>query len=272
MIRRRLGNLDVLETPVPAAARQLERDGHAHLPGVLDGSALAALAAEVAEVFAASAPDRAHDGHGEWRHGMLNRSALAQAAIGAPAILEVIEPLLGSDCHIIANTAWRNRQGHGGGPWHTDAGPHVPRPEGVPWPDAIAYPVFAIGMHLFLEDCPRAAGPTAVVPGSHRSGRPVPRGRELDPVLSWDGRPPVLLEARAGDAILFVSDAWHRGTPAQPGHGRFFLQAHYGRRDIAQRIATTAEVNHLTPEAVARAVTPRARTLAGLHEPFFYDA
>jgi hypothetical protein len=46
---------------------------------------------------------------------------------------------------------------------------------------------------------------------------------------------------------------------------------HYGRRDIAQRIRTTAEVNHASPEAIARATTERARTILGLHDAFFYD-
>jgi hypothetical protein len=70
---------------------------------------------------------------------------------------------------------------------------------------------------------------------------------------------------------MFVSDSWHRGMPASGGRGRFFLQVHYGRRDIAQRIRTTAETHHLAPEAVARARTPRQRSLAGLHDPYFYD-
>jgi hypothetical protein len=92
-----------------------------------------------------------------------------------------------------------------------------------------------------------------------------------DPTLDYDGRPPVLLEGAAGDVAMFVSDAWHRGTPASGGTGRLFLQVHYGRRDLAQRIRTTAEVHHLSEEAVARATTPRERALVGLHDPFFYD-
>ena len=77
----------------------------------------------------------------------------------------------------------------------------------------------------------------------------------------------------AGDVCLFVSDAWHRGTPAQPdGRGRYFLQVHYGRRDIAQRLRTTDVANQLSDDAVARAATDeRARALVGLHDPFFYD-
>jgi hypothetical protein len=56
------------------------------------------------------------------------------------------------------------------------------------------------------------------------------------------------------------------------GRGRYFLQAHYGRRDIAQRIRTTDEANQASAEAIGRATTDRARTVIGLHAPFFYDA
>jgi ectoine hydroxylase-related dioxygenase (phytanoyl-CoA dioxygenase family) len=142
----------------------------------------------------------------------------------------------------------------------------------VPWDDRIPYPVFAIGAHLYLWDCPAECGPTAVVPGSHRSGRLAPRERMFDPELEYDGRPPVLLTAKAGDVVLFVSDVWHRGTPAAPdGTGRFVLQCHYGRRDIAQRLRTTADCHQLSADAVARAGTDRERALVGLHDPFFYD-
>ena len=75
----------------------------------------------------------------------------------------------------------------------------------------------------------------------------------------------MLFEVEAGDVALFVSDVWHRGMPAGPGgRGRDFLQVHYGRRDIAQRIRTTAEVNHLSPKR-SPATTHRERTLLGLH-------
>ena len=272
MITRRHGYLRLRRDPAPEASALLEREGYAIVRGVLDPGEVAALGAEISAVYEASGADRPQDVRGEFRHGMLNRSPLSQQAVGSRAILDVIEPLLGEDCHIIANTAWRNVPGHKGGAWHIDAGPHIPRAEGVEWPEAIPYPVFAIGMHLFLQDCPLEAGPTAVLPRSHRSGRTPPRERLEDLELTFEGRPAVLLAAKAGDAAFFVSDAWHRGTPAQEGFGRFFLQAHYARRDIAQRIYTPAEVSHVTPEAAGRAESPRDRTLIGLHAPYFYDA
>jgi hypothetical protein len=58
----------------------------------------------------------------------------------------------------------------------------------------------------------------------------------------------------------------------RPGWPRpFFLQCHYGRRDIAQRLRTTDQANQVSAAAASRAATPRERSLIGLHEPFFYD-
>jgi len=270
---RRIGkNLTVLSGAVPAASTELERDGCAVLRGVLDAIEIAELTAEIQGVFDAIEPERGRPDNAEFRYEMLNRSAASQRAIANPAILAAIEPLLGDDCHVIANTAWWNPAGFVGGPWHCDAGPHVPRPEGVPWPGEIPYPVFAIGAHIMLRDCRLADGPTAVVPGSHRSGRLAPFDRVSDPELSYDGRPPRVLEVDAGNVSLFVSDAWHRGLPASSdGRGRLFLQAHYGRRDIAQRIRTTASVHHLSDEAIERIASDRERALLGLHQAVFYD-
>jgi hypothetical protein len=273
VIRRLLKNLGLYTGDAPDATLQLERDGWAHLAGVFDGPTVAALREEVDGIFDAFPPERTREDKEEFRYELLNRSAACQEAVAHPRILEVIEPLLAEDCHVIANTAWRNPTDFDGGPWHCDSGPHIPRPEGVPWDDRIPYPVFAVGAHVYLQDCSRGDGPTAIVPGSHRSGRLAPFDKMFDPDLSYDGRPPAIIEAAAGDVALFVSDAWHRGLPAtDEGRGRYFMQVHYGRRDIAQRIRTTDVANQLSPDAIERAKTERARTVVGLHDPFFYDA
>lgn len=271
MIRRVGKNLALYRGDPPDASVQLERDGYAVLRGVLGHEEVAALVEEIDEVFETHDPERGRTDREEFRYEMLNHGPRSQEVLGHPTILDVIEPLLGDDCHVIANTAWRNPPSFAGGPWHCDAGPHVPRPADVEWDDRIPYPVFAIGAHILLKDCPVECGPTAVVPGSHRSGRLAPTDRLDDPDLTYDGRAPVLLTGVAGDVVLFVSDSWHRGTPSAGGDGRLFLQVHYGRRDIAQRIRPTTEANHLGPAAVERAVTPRQRSLVGLHDPFFYD-
>ena len=272
MIRRLGKNLTIYRGEAPGASTELERDGCTILRAVFSDAEVAELRSEIDLVFESVPPERLRDDKEEFRYEMLNRSAACQRALAHPRILEAIEPLLGDDCHVIANTAWRNPPEFPGGFWHSDAGPHVPRPDDVPWDDRIPYPVFAIGAHILLQGCGLADGPTAVVPGSHRSGRLAPFDRMNDVDLTYDGRPPVILEGAAGDVSLFVSDSWHRGLPSQDGRGRYFLQVHYARRDIAQRIRTTDVVNQLSEEAIARADTDRARALVGLHGPFFYDA
>jgi ectoine hydroxylase-related dioxygenase (phytanoyl-CoA dioxygenase family) len=280
MIRRGRPYLEARTEPAGPESEQLEREGYAVVRGLLSAAEVAELRAEIGEVYARDPADQRNalppEDADMFRYAMLNRSAAAQAAVAHPKLLAVIEPLLGEDCHVIANTAWRNPPGepgsHGGRHWHIDAGPHVPLPKGVRWPAEIPHPVFAIGVHLYLQDCELEDGPTGVLPGSHLSGRPPPADRMLDDDLDYEGRHVEPLIARAGDAGLFVSDVWHRRMPTRDGdHGRFFLQVHYGRRDIAQRILTTAQANQLTPEAIARAGTERQRRVIGLHPPFFYD-
>jgi ectoine hydroxylase-related dioxygenase (phytanoyl-CoA dioxygenase family) len=280
VLKRLMGYVVVRSEPAPEASQLLEDQGYALLRGALPADEVEKLAAEINAIYAAVPPDlrgrRTAEQLEPYRYEMLNRSALCQRAVGSPAILEVIEPLLGEDCHVIANTAWRDaanpEEGARGGPWHIDAGPHVPRAEGIPWDDRIPYPIFAIGAHILLQDCPLACGPTGVIPGSHRSGRVPPFEQLFDAQLRCQGQQGIALEGRSGDVALFVSDAWHRRLPTtRDDRGRFFLQVHYGRRDIAQRLRTTEQVNQLSEHAIARAESARERQLVGLHEPFFYD-
>jgi len=281
MLRRVRGYLLPRKETAPASSRQLQEEGYTHLQSVFSASELAALIEECDGVYRdyprdGRAANRPAEEDEDFRYEMFNRSPLAQKAIAHPEILATIEPLLGEDCHVIANTCWRNppreTNQHGGGFWHIDAGPHVPRDPGIPWDDRIPYPIFAIGAHLYLKDCPPESGPTGVIPGSHKSGMPPPPDRFDDVTLTFGGVGVKPLVARAGDVCLFVSDVWHRRMPTEPGdRGRYFLQAHYGRRDIAQRVRTTAAVNHVSPEAASRARSDREKTLIGLHDPWFYD-
>lgn len=282
MLRRVRGYLLPFKGEAPSASVELQALGYTRLSGVLSAGEVAALKAEIDAVYAAYPRDGRADGtrdpeeDEDFRYEMFNRSPLAQKTIAHRAILDTIEPLLGEDCHIIANTCWRNpprdRNEHGGGFWHIDSGPHVPRDPSIPWDDRIPYPVFAVGAHIYLADCPMESGPTGVIPGSHKSGMPPPPDRYDDVDLTCNGVPVKPLVAKAGDVCLFVSDVWHRRLPSQPGdQGRYFLQAHYGRRDIAQRVRTTDTVNHVSAEAAERARDKRERKLLGLHDPFFYD-
>ena len=199
---------------------------------------------------------------------MLNYGPRSQEVIGHPAILEAIEPLLGGDCHVIANTAWRNPPTFTGGPWHCDAGPHVPRPADVEWDDRIPYPVFAIGAHIMLRDCPLACGPTAVVPGSHRSGRLAPEGAApRSRTSTYDGRPPVLLRPRPA---TWRCSCRTRGTAARRRGGwRRAVVPAGALRPPRHRPAPAPDGRGQPADAGGRArvpSTPRQRALVGLHD------
>lgn len=286
MITRTFGNrggyLHVLDAEVPAASSALQADGFAMVEGVFSAEEVAVLAAELNDLFDSTQPDvrvadAPKDDYVDFRYGAFNHSPAAQAALGHRGVLDVVEPLLGEDCHAISNTAWRNRPFHtrsmseGHNPWHIDAGPHVPRPADVPWDDRIPYPVFAIGCHILLRDASVDSGPTGFIPRSHTSGRIPPKPDEHG-MISYQGAGPAVPLGQAGDVVFFVSDVWHRRMPTGPGDdGRFFLQVHYGRRDIAQRVRPTGVVNHVSEQARERAVTARDKTVIGLHLPGFYD-
>lgn len=282
MLKRVHGYLFPREGVAPEASVELEEQGYTLLREVLSPAAVDALSDEIATVYDNTPPDnrlaavRDPEEDEDFRYEMFNRSATAQKTIAHPLILETIEPLLGEDCHVIANTCWRNppreTHSHGGGNWHIDAGPHIPRAPGVAWDERIAYPIFVIAAHVYLKDCPLACGPTGVIPGSHKSGQPPPFDRYDDVGLTWQGQGVVPVICQAGDVAMFVSDVWHRRLPTQAGdQGRLFLQVHYGRRDIAQRLRPTAVSNQVSAEAEARIDSDRMRTLLGLHRPLFYD-
>jgi len=281
VIKRKFGYLEPHRGPVPDATRELHERGFVVLRQVFSGSEVEELAGDVGRVFRDYPRDarpsvESTPADDLYRYEMLNRSALCQRAVCRPAVLEVVEPLLGEDCHVIANTAWRNPVGqegaHGGQMWHIDAGPHVPRPPGTPWPDDVPYPVFAVATHFLLTDSRLEDGPTGVIPGSHRSGQHPPFDALRDESLRHEGESCVPALGQAGDVVLFVSDVWHRRMPTLSGErGRLFLQVHYGRREIAQRLRPATAGGQVSDEAVERATTDRERTVIGLHAPLFYD-
>lgn len=264
-----------------SSAHELEEHGATVVRGAFTWDELEPLRSEIEAVYASTPGDerganKSRSIANDFRYEMYNRSPLAQQFVARREILDVIEPLLGEDCHIIANTCWRNPPSdspmHGGGGWHIDAGPHIPLNEGQVWPSDIPHPTFAVGVHIYLQDCPIESGPTGVILGTHKSGRPPPSDSRLDTELSYDGVGATTYETEAGDVLFFVSDVWHRRMPPAANHpGRFFLQVHYARRDLAQRVKTTKERNHVDDQAMSRIQEVREAQLFGLHNQGFYD-
>ena len=186
---------------------------------------------------------------------VFNRDPYWLQFLDRPGIIEAAEAVLGSDCHIIGETAWRSHPGFRGEPLHVDYAP-LERPEGAPRDD-VRIPIFLLTVHFYLNDLTADLAPTRVVPGSHRSGR-APRA-EAEPVL-----------ACAGDALLFRSDVWHAGSDNRTASDvRYLLQVHYGRREMAQHFSPYLEWRF--DRGVLAAASRRQRRLLGDHEPGAYD-
>lgn len=281
MIRKIENHNRPFEGAAATDAHDLEAEGHVMVRSVFSADEIGRLRDDVADVFERYPPDiragcQSPERAAMFRYQMFNRSALCQEAIGQRRILDIVEPLLGDDCHVIACTAWRNPADRMSAPrgqqWHVDGGPHIVRPEGTRWPTEIPYPVFVIAAQIYLEDCKIGDGPTAAIPGSHRSGCLPPHEKMWDLDLEYEGRRGVAHVANAGDVGFVVSDTWHRRMPPNDEcTGRFFLQTNFGRREIAQRVLPAEEMNPTTEESRARAQSLRQRQLIGLHEPGFYD-
>ena len=113
---RRIGGVLVARDPesAPEESRQLQQAGFAVLPEVLAPDEVMSLKTSILDVFERYPPDhrapKPAEDEAHFRYELLNRSEAARACIANQRVLSVIEPLLGEDCHIIANTAWNNRQ------------------------------------------------------------------------------------------------------------------------------------------------------------------
>lgn len=180
-----------------------------------------------------------------------------------PGVIELMDSLLGEDCHVVGQTAWRCHPGFIGSQIHVDYLP-FPVDETLLTGGQVTVPAQIVTVHFFLDDIDADLAPTQVVAGSHRAGR-APRADES----SWQGSPLTPILCRAGDALLFRSDLWHGGSRNRSERSRYLLQVHYGRRMVAQKFSPY--VDWQFNPAVIAAATARQRRLLGDHAPAEYD-
>lgn len=253
-----------------ALAEALERCGAVFVPEALDAQRCADARAAI-DALQPAGWDEAHadprglgGGHGLDRYlAVFNRDPWWLQFLDRPGIIDFAEAVLGADCHVIGLTAWRSHPGFRGEPLHADYLP-LAWPEGA-LPDTVRVPAFIVTVHYYLCTVTPGLAPTRVIPGSHRAGR-APRPDERD----WQGREPVAVLAREGDALAFRSDVWHAGSDNVTREGvRYLLQVHYGRREMAQHFSPYLEWRF--DEAVLAAATPRQKRLLGDHAPGPYD-
>lgn len=247
---------------LPALTEQLHRDGFLVIPDALPSDEVARLRAGVERAFEEDSEEAALYGEGMtriWRPKMFERGPEFEAVIENPRVIDLVEAILGPDCHLIANSALRTGPGEGIAFWHADETVRFPRPRDVPLDPRIPIPCFILNFNYYLCDVDEALGPTQFVPGSHRSGRMPDRDE-----LSYEGRGVESALGQAGTAVVWHDQVWHRGAPNQTtDRVRWVLQAPYARRFISQRFYPF--VNYRLPEEILERATPRRKRLLGVH-------
>lgn len=247
-------------TDVDRMADAMHSDGFALIRGVIDSDDIAAARLRIDRL-----QQLPWDFTGLTDHykNVFNRDPFWLTFIDRPGVLDLAEEVLGFDCHIIGQTAWRSHPGHRGVGLHLDYLPIEWPASGIP--AEVRMPVFLATAHFYLSPQTEDLCPTCVIPGSHRAGRK-PRRDESH----WNGRTlqPVLCEA--GDVLFFRSDIWHSGSDNRTSdQTRYLLQVHYGRREMAQHFAPFLHWK-FNPETLA-ACARRQLTLLGDHPRGAYD-
>ncbi|WP_312913379.1 phytanoyl-CoA dioxygenase family protein [Stutzerimonas nitrititolerans] len=240
----------------------MHRDGFVLLSGVLDPARIAELREAIDRLTPIGLDYQGMlDDHYKC---VFNRSPFWLQFLDLPEVIELAEAALGPDCHVIGQTAWRNRPGFIGGDLHADY-LVMTLPERLLADPAFELPMQVCTAHLYLDDIDADLCPTLVIPGSHRAGHKPEAGE-----THWHGRMAEPVLCKAGDVLFFRSDLWHAGSRNRSAdRSRYLLQVHYGRRMVAQKFSPYLHFS-FNPEVLA-AASPRQRRLLGEHEPAEYD-
>ncbi|MCB8933277.1 MAG: phytanoyl-CoA dioxygenase family protein [Chthonomonadaceae bacterium] len=242
-------------------AEAIHEDGFALIPDVLDAELVEAARAKIDALEPFGFDSQGVNDHYKC---VFNRDPFWLQFLDQPGVIDLAEATMGSECHIIGETAWRSHPGHNGWSPHTDR-VFFELPEEVA--PHVKLPVYLCTAHFYLSDIPEELCPTYVIPGSHKSGRSLDWGKNPEP--KWEGRglEPVL--CKAGDVLFFRSEIWHTGSLNRSEQTRYLLQVHYSHRFIAQQFSPYLEWR-FNPEVLA-AANPRQLRLLGNHRQGAYD-
>ncbi|WP_257455190.1 phytanoyl-CoA dioxygenase family protein [Archangium lipolyticum] len=199
----------------PTELRQLESEGWLRFPRVLSGKELAEMHAAWDRLAAASPNDSAGNNWGP-DLGAEPAFAICQAH---PRVLAAVSVFLDDDVHVLRVVGRAPPRGHGRQGLHVDwKGPTPPERQ------------ILVNAFWVLDDMALDNGATRIVPGSHRWAR-VPRGAYAQPQSVHPEER--VLEASAGDVIVFSSHIWHAGSLNTSGRRRRLVIAQFGRHEIA---------------------------------------
>jgi ectoine hydroxylase-related dioxygenase (phytanoyl-CoA dioxygenase family) len=181
--------------------------------------------------------------------------------IARQPLIDLVEELVGDECHVIAQTALRTPRANGIVNWHIDDQLFHPWLVELGSPSTeLLLPCNVVNVMIALTEMEVLEhGPTQLVPHSHRSGLAAPPSN--DPASA--GYEIVSVLAKPGDAYLFNNQLWHRGAQNNSDRIRFVVTTAYARRFVAQRFYPF--LGYRMPAHVTKDAGERLLRLLGKH-------
>ncbi len=245
--------------------KAIEEDGYALIPNVLNQEEIQTLKTAIDRLQPAHPWDRHNTGRCDHYKNVFNQDITFLPYIDRPGVYELANAVMGPECHIIGETAWRSYPGHDGRGIHADQ-IFFPLPADVLARPDVKQPVFISTAHYYLSDITIDLCPTHVIPKSHKSGT-FPAGRD---VKEWNGNQIQPVLCKAGDVLFFRSEVWHSGgLNSTTDKVRYLLQVHYSKRNVSQHFMPFLTFQH-HPQVLATA-TKRQRLVLGEHSQAAYD-
>ncbi|UPJ18351.1 phytanoyl-CoA dioxygenase family protein [Bacillus cereus] len=240
--------------------KQFHSDGFVFMSNVLNEDQINLLNTGVEEAFRGP-----RNGYAPIFRGMMfERGEVFENLIDLPPVINLVEAILGDNCHLRSMNAIKTPRRTGIDQWHIDLiddEMFFPLPKNVDWDNNIQMPVFIVNCLYYLADVEEDMGPTQLVPGSHRSGKFPDTKQEL-PV--YNGKKPVTFKAKAGDCLIFNNQVWHRGGLNLNQKPRIVQQVVYSKSYISHSFYPL--LNYRVPEHVLARADNRRKRLIGFHK------
>ena len=148
----------VAYTDLESQVEALERDGYAYFPAVINSEEISELRAVMDRL---EALEESFDKHSSPQNGSgflnkiinnsFNRDPLFLQYLDKPQLIDVVETVHGSDCHIIGMQSWLTGPDRPDQNLHTDWLP-ISLPEDVATNPRVKIPIFITTAHYYLDD------------------------------------------------------------------------------------------------------------------------
>jgi hypothetical protein len=232
---------------------ELDELGFTLLPSWAPADLLAELRTTVARLYAIEGENAGSEFRQEpgclRLANLVDKGAIFQRVIAAPALLELVRHVLGSEFKLSSLNCRTALPGCTPQPLHADMG-GVPDERGN----------WVCNVLWMLDAYTADNGPVRVVPGSHRWGR-VPSTELSDLRAAHPAE--IAITGPAGSVVVMNAHTWHGGLDNRTHGDRTALHAFYCRRDKPQQ---QYQKQLLRPEVQA-SLSPDLRDLLALDDP-----